>query len=130
MIDKDILKWDSQWPKSIQASAILMMFQRYTSFWMMFLICLQDNLSSLEVDALLYFETALLNSSSENSFQIVASLLGISSSRSMFIWWCYTELNNKWSACYKSYNSRYGWPSYWIASIAKSLCFFTQFMSS
>ena len=107
-MDKDILKWDGQCSKSIQASAILIMFWRYMSFWIMILICLYDSLSGSEVNTLLYFEIALLNSFSKNSFWIVVSLLEISFSKSMFIWWWCAKLNNL---------------------IAESLHFFTQFMS-
>ena len=112
IMDKNVLKWEGQWPRLIQVLAILIIFQRHSWFWMMILIYLQDNLSGLGVDILLYFKIALLNSSSEKGFQLVVDMLGISSSKSMFIWWIWAELNDRWSAWYKSSILKHSWPSY------------------
>ena len=86
MIDNDILKWDGQWPKSMQASAILMMFWKHISFWAIFLICLQNNLSGPGVNMLLHFKIALLNSSFKNGFQLVVGLLESSYRKFIYIW--------------------------------------------
>ena len=62
-----------------------MRFLRHVMSLMIILRCLQDSLSSLEVDKLLHFNIALVNSSSENSFHFVISLFGISSNDSVLI---------------------------------------------
>ena len=109
--------------------AILIRFWRYVAFLTINLICLQDSLFGPEVNELLHFKITLVNSFSENSFHLVISLLGISSSNFMLIWQFCAELNNKWKACHRLFNSRHSWPSYWIALMARSLYFFIQFMS-
>ena len=40
IIDDNVLKWDSQWPKLMQTSVILMIFQRHMAFLTIILICL------------------------------------------------------------------------------------------
>ena len=99
-------------------------------FLMINLICLQDSLSDLGINELLYFKITLVNSSSENGFHCVIGLLGISSSNSVLIWWFCAELNDKWRACHRSSNLRHSQPLYWMASMARSLHLFTQFIDS
>jgi len=121
IIDNNFLKYDSQWPNSMHVSAILIRFLRYVIFLTIVLRYLQDNLLGLEVNKLLYFVIALVNSSSENSFHHVIGLLGVSSNKSMLIWWFCTKLNDKWRACHRLSNSRHSWLLY-----LKSLKFFGQ----
>ena len=45
------------------------------------------------------------------------------------IWWFYAKLNDKWRACQRLPSSRQGWLLYWVASMAGSWHFLTQFMS-
>lgn len=104
-------------------------FWRHSSFWMIILMCLQDNLFGLEVNILLHLKIALLNFSFEKGFQLIVDTLRISFSKSMFIWWFWAKLNNRWSACHKSSSLRYSWPSYWMILIFGSFHFFTKFMS-
>ena len=69
----------------MHALAILMNFLRHVASLTILLKYLHDNLSGPEVNKLLHFLIELVNSSSENDFHIVVSLLGISSSKLMLI---------------------------------------------
>ena len=128
-MEDDILKCDGQWPKIIYALAILMKFLRHVLSLIITLRCFQDNLLGLEVNELLHFVIEILNSSSENGIYFVTGLFGISSDNFRWIWQFYTELNNKCRAYHRSLSSKYSQPLYWIASLAGSLYFLTQFMS-
>ena len=77
----DILKWDGQWSKSIHVLAISISLIMHSSFLTIFLRCLQDNLSGLEVRELLYFSMALMSSSFEKRTYFIISILKISSNR-------------------------------------------------
>ena len=72
------MKCEGQCSKLIHALAISMNLLRYTLSLAIILRYLQDNLSGLGVDELLYFSTTLMNSFFENEFQFVTSLQGIS----------------------------------------------------
>ena len=110
--------------------AILINFLKHAAFSTILLRCLyNNNLSRLGVDELLYFVIALMNSSSENGLYFITFLLGISSSKSKSIWRFCAILKDKWRVYYKLSSLIHGWPLYWIASIAGSLYFLTQFMS-
>ena len=95
MMVVDILKCESQYPKSIYALAIPMNLLRYALSLMIILRCLQDNLSGPGVDELLYFSTVLMNSSFENKFQFMTSLQGIFLSSWESVWQSWAELNDK-----------------------------------
>jgi len=130
MMEDDVLKCDGQWPKLIHVLAILIKFLKHELLLIITLRCLQDNLLGLGVKELLHLMIELLNSSSENGIYFVTNLFGISSNKYGLIWQFCTKLNNEWKACWRSSSSRQGQPLYWIALIAGSLCFLTQFMSS
>ena len=74
----DVLKWDSQCPKSIQALAISMNLLMYSLLLIIFLIWLQVNLFRLEANELLHFSIVLISSSLENRTHTLVSLPGIS----------------------------------------------------
>jgi len=65
IIDVNILKYDGQYSKSIYALAILIKLLRHELLLMMTLRCLQDSLSGLGVEVLLYLLIKLLNSFTE-----------------------------------------------------------------
>ena len=115
---------------STHALAISMSLLRHTMSLMILLRCLQDSLSSPEVDELMYFSITLINSSFENKFHVIISLQGISSSNWGSIWQSWAKLNDRWRACHKSLISIQGLPLKWITSIAGILYYLTQFMSS
>ena len=73
----EVLKWDGQCPKSIQALAISISLKMQSSFLMMDLIWFQVNLSGPRADELLHFSIALINSYLEKGFQLLIGLLGI-----------------------------------------------------
>ena len=126
----NILKWDGQWPKSAHTLAILISLIMYSLFLMIFLICSQDNLSGPGVKELLHFSMALMSSSFEKETYFIISLSGISSNRLILTWWFWVELKDLWSASYKSFSLIQDWLLYWMASVARSFFFLTQFMSS
>jgi len=74
---------------------ISMSLLRHTMSLMIFLRCLQDNLSGSEVDKLLYFSIMLMNSFFKNEFHFIISLQGISLSNWGSIWWSQAELNDR-----------------------------------
>ena len=126
----DILKWDGQWPSFIQVLAMLMNLQMQLSFLIMDLIWLHVNLSRPGADELLHFLIASISSILENKFYSVVGLSGILSRKWVFTSLSWAELNDLWRAFQRSLSSIHGHPSYWMTSIAGSLCFLIQFMSS
>ena len=102
----------------------------HSLFLIIFLRCLQDSLSSLGVEELLYFLMMLMSSSFEKGTYFVISLLGISSNRLISTWQFWVELKDLWSASHKLSNSMQGWPLYWMALVAGSFLFLIQFISS
>jgi len=85
MIEVEVLKCEGQKPILKQMSAILMIFFRHTTSFMMILRYLHDNLSGLGADELLHLQIALLNSASENRSYITDFLLGSSFKRLLSI---------------------------------------------
>jgi len=126
----DILKWDSQWPRSIYTLVILINLTMQLLFLMILLMCLQDNLFRPGVEELLHFSMVLISFSFEKGAHVLTFLPGISLSRSKSTWQFCVELKELWRASYKLSNSMQGWLLYWIALVAGSFCFLTQFMSS
>ena len=126
----DILKWNSQCPKSMHALAISKSLKMHSLFFMMDLIWLQVNLSGFRADKLLHFSIALMSSCLENKFQSFIGLLRILSSARISTFLNWAELKELWRACQKSSSSIHGYPLYWIALIARSLHFLIQFISS
>ena len=101
----DILKWDGQCPKSMQALAISMSLVMYSLFLMILLIWLQDNLSELETNELLHFSMVLISSSLENGAHILMSLLEILSRSWKSTSWDCAELNKLWRVFHGLFNS-------------------------
>ena len=130
MIIVDDLKWDGQYSKSIQVLAMSISLDKQSSSLMMILIWLQVSLSGPRADKLLHFSIALINSYLENEFHSFVDLLGISSRTWISISCIWAELKELCRAIQRSSSSIHGCPSYWIASIAGSFCFLTQFISS
>ena len=128
MIVVEVLKWDSQYPKSIQVLAISISLKTQSSFLIMNLIWFQVNLSGPGADELLHFSIALINSCLEKGFQLLIGLLGISSKTWISISLVWAELKELCRVIQRSSSLIYECPSYWIALIAGSLCFLTQFM--
>ena len=117
----DVLKWDSQKPRSRHALAILIILFKHSLFWSMCLRWLHDNLSGLGIDKLLHLAIAFLNSFLEKGAHekdnIESILLRILSSMLQ----CRAVLKDEWRAYYRSLISRHGWSLYLIASMASNL---------
>ena len=77
IMDDDILKYNGQCPKLMYILAILIKLLRQKLSLTITLRCFQDTLSGPRVDKLLYLAIELLNSSTENSIQIIIGLVGI-----------------------------------------------------
>ena len=75
----EVLKWDGQCPKSIQALVMSMNLLMHSLFLMIDLIWIHINLSGLGVDELLHFSITSMSSFLENRIHSVVVLLGISS---------------------------------------------------
>jgi len=125
----ETLKCDGQWSNSMYALAMLINFLRHIAFLTYFLGYFYNNLFRLEVNKLLHFTIALVNSSSQKGFHFVVGLFIISLSKSKSTSQLWAELKKEWSACQRSSSSIYRWPLYWMASIARSFYFLTQFIS-
>ena len=113
----------------IHTLAIFMMLTRHAKFLVITLRCLQDNLSDLGVELLLYLLMDIKNSSFEKGGYLVAILSGISSSNKVLTCQYWAELNNLWRACHRLLISRYSCLLYLITSMAGSFYLLTQFMS-
>ena len=124
----NVLKWDGQWPKSIQVLAMLISLLMHSSFLIIFLRCYQNNLFSPRVEELLYLLMALMISTFKKGGYLVTFLL--EPKRSGSICWFCTELNELWSISQSSSSLMHEQPLYWMASIVGSFLFLTQFMSS
>ena len=74
----ETLECEGQYPNSMHVLAMLINFLRHTTFLTYFLRCLYDNLSSSEVNDLLYLAIALVNPSSEKKLHFITSLFTIS----------------------------------------------------
>ena len=126
----NVLKWDSQWPKSIQFLAMSISLLMHSSFLTIFLRYLQDNLSSSEVEELLYLLMASMISAFEKRGHLVTSLSEILFKRLGSIYWFWAELNKLWSV-FQSFSSLiHRQPLYWMALITESFLFLTKFISS
>lgn len=101
----DILKWAGQWPSSKQALAILMIPFKHNLFLRICLRCLHESLFRPGADELLHFAIKPLTC------------------RSCAI------LKVKYKVCHRSCILRYSYLLYLTASIARSLCLWTQFIS-
>ena len=126
----DILKYLGQCPKLIQASAILMIFERHLSFLMMDFQWCHDILSGPRAEVSTHFWIADLNSYLENEFQAWQSLCSTSFRISKSTRQCRAALKVLWRAFHRLSGERHGNPLYLIASVAGSFLFLTQFISS
>ena len=102
IIEMNILKWESQWPRLIQALTILTMFDRHLSPSIITLRCLQKIQSGLGVNKLLYLLITLLNSSFKNDGHSKGEFEGILSKSWALTWQFYAELNVLYRACHIS----------------------------
>ena len=66
----------------------------HSLFLTIFLRCLQNNLSRPRIKELLHSLMALISSSFEEETHYITSLLGISFSKLILIWWFWAELKN------------------------------------
>ena len=82
----DLLKYNSQYPSSIQTLAIWIMIPRHSSSLRIILRWLHDNLSGPGAETLLQLAIVILNSSFENKGQGKVGFLGISSRISTSTW--------------------------------------------
>ena len=89
----DLLKYDGQYPSSIQVLVMWIMISRHSLSLRMILRWLHDNLSGLGAEALLQLAIAILNSSLENKGQEEVGLSMISSRISTSTWWWRAVLN-------------------------------------
>ena len=103
----DLLKYDGQYPSSIQALAMQIMIPRHSLSLRIILRWLHDNLSGPGAEALLQLAIAILNSSFENKSQGEVGFLGILSRISTSTWWWRAVLNVEWSIFHKSSISRH-----------------------
>ena len=126
----DLLKWFGQYPRMIQALAMLVILLRQSSCLRMDLRYHHVNLSSSGTNKLLHLFIAYLSSSLENRFQKVINLLPISlrTSTSTCLW--STVLNEEWRAFQRLLGKRHGWLSYLMASVVDNFCLLTQSISS
>ena len=82
----DLLKWAGQWPRLMQAVAMLTMLLRHSSWLRMDLRWFHNSLSGPSIDKLLQLLIEHLNSSLENGAQNDGELLLISSRTLMLIY--------------------------------------------
>ena len=130
IIVEECLKWLGQCPRLMHTSVMLIMLERQSSCLRMVLRCRHISLSGLGADELLHLIIARLNSSIENSSQVVVVLNPISLRISVSTWQWSTVLKVAWRALYKLSGVRHGWLSYLMALIVGSLCLLIQFINS
>ena len=94
------------------------------------LIWLQVNLSGPGADELLHFSSMSISSCLENKFHSFAGFLRILSKTWISTSCIWAELKELCRAIQRSLSSIHRHSSYWIASIARSLHFLTQLISS
>ena len=105
------------------------MFFKHNLFLRMYLRCLYISLSGPGVDKILHLIIVLVNSSSKKEFYKEVAKGTISLRMLSLMHQSWAVLNDKCSACQKSFISKYGWPLYLTVSIAGNLHLLTQFMS-
>ena len=125
----EVLKWDSQCPKFMQALAISMNLQMQSSLLIIDFKWFQINLSKPGADELLYFSIMSMSFFLENRFHTVVVLSGISSRKQRSTSLTWVKLNKLWRVFHRFSGLIHRCPSYWIASTTESLCFLTQFIS-
>jgi len=106
MIEVDILKCDGQYSKLIHVLTILMIFLIHDELWMITLRCLQEYLSGLGVEVLLYLLINDRNSSCEKADHKVVVLFEILSNKTVLTCWFWAELKDSWRAYQRSLSSR------------------------
>ena len=97
----DLLKCKGQYPNSIQVLAMQIMLFKHLSSLRIILRWLHNNLSRPEIEVLLQFAMAILNSSFKNRGQGKVSLSMISSRILMSTWWWRAVLKVEWSVFYR-----------------------------
>ena len=126
----NFLKWLSQYPDSIQALVMAIIFWRYILSLIMHLRCSHNSLLGPGADKLLHLTMALVNSSSKNSGHNKEWYRFNSFSTFSSTWRNWAVLNKEWRACQSSFNSKHRRPLYLIISMAGRLHLLTQLMSS
>ena len=126
----EILKYLGQWPKFIQALAVLMILERHSSFLTIIFQCRHDILSGSGAEELLHLWIVDKNSNLENRSQTWQGFLSTSFRMSRSTWRWRAVLNELWRAFHKLSGKRQGLPSYLMALVAGSFLFLTQFISS
>ena len=126
----DVLKWEGHTPRLIQALAMSMILDEQLWFLMIILIYLHKSLSGPEAEELLYLLIVCLSSSLEKEAHGHIFLLDILFRRLGLIWQFWAELKNPYNMFYRLSSSIQGWPLNWIASMAGSFHFLTQFINS
>ena len=94
------------------------------------LMWLQVNLSGPETDELLHFSSVSISSCLENKFHSFVSYLGILFKTWISTFYIWAELKELCRVVQRSLSSIHGHSLYWMASIAGSLYFLTQLISS
>jgi len=97
----DVLKWDGQCPRLIQALAISINLIIHSLFLMIFLMWLQDNLSGPEADNVSMVSISFFF---ENGSYILMFLSGISSNSWTLTLWDCAELKESWRASHRLSN--------------------------
>jgi len=108
---------------------ILIILIKHSLFCRMSLRWLHNNLSGPKKKELLQLEIAILNSSLEKRFHGKGDIELISLRMLISTLRCKTVLNKRCKACHKSLMFKHGWLLYLIASIARSFCLLTHFIS-
>ena len=126
----EILKYLGQCPKLIQVSAMLMIFDRHSSFLVMNFQWCHDILSGPGAEVSMHFLIADLNSYLENEFQTWQGLHSTSFKISKSTRQCRAVLKELWRAFHRLSGERHGNPLCLIASVAGSFRFLIQFISS
>ena len=126
----EVLKYLGQWPKLMQASAMLMILERQSSFLMMSFQCCHNILLGPGVEESLHLWIADLNLYLENGFQTWQGLRSTSFRILKSTWRWRTVLKELWRAFHKLLGERHSVLLYLIASVAGSFLFLTQFISS
>ena len=126
----DILKWFGQCPRLMQASVMLMTFERQASFLTMVFQWRQVSLSGPDAEESAQLLIADKNSNLEKGPQLWGSLWSSSLRISMLTWWWSAVLNVLCKAVHRFSGVRHGRLLCLMASIAGSFLFLTQFINS
>ena len=114
----EFLKWLGQYPISIHALAMVMMFFKHVLSLTTRLRFPHDNLLGPGADKLLHLTIVLVDSSSENDDHDADWYEFSSFNTFSSTWQNWAVLNEEWRACQRSFSSKQGQPLYLIISMA------------